>query len=234
MTDHPSASVTDSQDTYRRRREAGEASRARTRETLLRAADALFREQGYVATTVTQIVRRAGVSVQTLYLAWGSKRALLRAAADRAATGAEIDAPPAPDQWRSSLRGRLEHEALPGDLPGHLVAVARIFTELAERSAPYWEIYRQAAAVDAEIAHDWAEMTARRRTTLTDLAEALPSPRSNPSAPNAALTLFALASPDTYELLTRHAGCTPEDYRRWLTATLVNSLEVSIAEPRKL
>ena len=46
---------------------------------LLRAAEEEFTERGYAAATVARIAARAGVTVQTLYLAWGSKRALLRA-----------------------------------------------------------------------------------------------------------------------------------------------------------
>jgi len=70
-----------------RRREAGAASRAETRRRLLRAAGEEFAERGYHAATVTRIAERAGVTVQTLYLAWGSKRALLRAFMEASLSG---------------------------------------------------------------------------------------------------------------------------------------------------
>ena len=205
---------------YRRRREAGEASRARTRQRLLDAADELFREQGYVATTVAQIVRRAGVSVQTLYLTWGSKRALLRAAADAAATGR--DQPPAPDQWRAAVRDSIERDAAGPGTAARLEALAGAFTSLAERAAPYWAIYRQAAAVDPDIAEDWVATVQARRATLTEVADALPDDGVDRRA--VADTLFALAGPDTYALLTEHAGYTSDDYRAWLARTLVASV----------
>jgi hypothetical protein len=74
-------------DSAQREREAGAASRAETRRRLVVAAGQLFAEQGYAATTVTGIARQAGVSLQTLYLACGSKRDLLRAVLGQALSG---------------------------------------------------------------------------------------------------------------------------------------------------
>src|SRR6202012_3498689 len=72
-----------------RHQEAAAASRAETRRRLLRAAEEEFTERGYSAATVARIAARAGVTVQTLYLAWGSKRALLRAYMEAALAGNE-------------------------------------------------------------------------------------------------------------------------------------------------
>jgi AcrR family transcriptional regulator len=51
--------------------------RERTRERLLDAALALFAEQGYDATTVTQIAQRAGVTEMTFFRTFGSKEGVL-------------------------------------------------------------------------------------------------------------------------------------------------------------
>src|SRR4051794_3507973 len=96
---------TRSADPYRRRREAGTASRESTRQRLLAAADELFRERGYSATTVAAITARAGVSLQTLYLAWGSKRDLFRAAAEAAAAASDV--PVEAGTWRSTVHAEL-------------------------------------------------------------------------------------------------------------------------------
>ena len=90
------------------RRAAGAASREATRQRLLTAADELFRERGYAATTVSPIAERAGTSLQTLYLAWVSKTALFRAAADAAATAS--GRPLSADTWRAEV-GRAACEA---------------------------------------------------------------------------------------------------------------------------
>ena len=58
-----------------RQREAGEVTRRETRRKLLVAAAEVFAESGYAAATVAKIADRADVSVQSLYSAWGSKRA---------------------------------------------------------------------------------------------------------------------------------------------------------------
>lgn len=65
-------------DPYDARREAGRASRTQTRHSVLASADTLFRAKGYAATAVTVIADGAGVSLQMLCLAWGSKNALLQ------------------------------------------------------------------------------------------------------------------------------------------------------------
>ena len=70
-----------------RQQKVGDALRQDTRNRLLEAAAAEFPVHGYAATTVTRLAAAAGVSVQTLYLAWGSKRALLRAYMERAIAG---------------------------------------------------------------------------------------------------------------------------------------------------
>src|SRR6201994_622475 len=61
-----------------RQKRVGEVLRQDTRNRLLQAAGEEFPVRGYAGTTVTRLAAAAGVSVQTLYLAWGSKRALLR------------------------------------------------------------------------------------------------------------------------------------------------------------
>jgi hypothetical protein len=58
------------------------------------------------------------------------------------------------------------------------------------------------------------------------VAEAL-DPGNRPAATGIADTLFALAGPDTDELLTHHAGHSPADYRAWLADTVLAVLDPS-------
>src|ERR671916_2606233 len=53
-----------------------------TRASILDAARSLFAKQGYAATAVRPIAQEAGVAVQTLYSAFGSKQGLLLALVD--------------------------------------------------------------------------------------------------------------------------------------------------------
>lgn len=217
--------ATPPRDPYRRQRAAAAASRAETRRRLLVAADTLFRQHGYPATTVAAIAQHAKVSVQTLYLAWGSKSALLRAAADAASSGSTL--PLGAEDWRTHLTSRLADDA--GDDLGaaaSLAAVSRLFVTVAERTAPYWRMHRDAAPTDPDVAQDWQAMVAGRRQTMTLIAATIPRAGLRPDVTSSTLadTLWALVNPDVYELLTTSGGYSPTDYQQWLSATLVAAL----------
>ena len=210
---------------YARRREAGAASREETRRRLLAAADELFGEQGYPATSVAAIAKRAGVSLQTLYLAWGSKRALLRAATDAAASASQL--PVKPEEWRANLRAELTSAAgEDGTAGAHLAAVSRLFVRVAGRTAPYWRMHRQAAVTDPEAAADWSALTRERWRTLGEIARDIPRRGLRPGLTDTEITetLWALASPDLYDLFTVEGGREPSAYEAWLTRTLTAAL----------
>lgn len=217
--------TTTSADPYQRRRAAGLASREDTRRRLLTAADALFRELGYPATTVTAIADRAGVSLQTLYLAWGAKSALFRAAADAAAGASDL--PLDPEAWHEVIRASLADDVA-GDpsTRAYLAAVARLFVEVAGRTAPYWRMQAAAGAADPDIAAGHSASMARRRTTMAGVAARIPSAglRSDLTPAVVADTLWALASPDLFNLLTTQGCYSSTDIETWLTRTLTSAL----------
>ncbi len=211
-------------DRYRRRREAGAASREDTRRRLVEAADELFRERGYVATTVAAIAQRAGVSVQTVYLACGSKRDLLRAAGRAAAI--ESAFPTSSEQWQAIIAANVSAETgRDATAPAYLTAVARLFTGVAERTALYRDIHRQAEALDPEIVRDAEAMQTERRKTMARVARGIPTEgrRRDLSGDEIHDTLWALASPEMYDLLAG-AGHTPDTFERWLARTLIATL----------
>ena len=79
---------------------------AATRQRVLHAAVALFVERGYLETTMAAMAAAAGVAVQTLYLSFGSKAAVLEAAlAQDRASGWPHDAAGAPDGPTLGIRG---------------------------------------------------------------------------------------------------------------------------------
>ncbi len=201
-----------------RHQEAGAASRAETRRRLLRAAEEEFAERGYSAATVARIARRAGVTVQTLYLAWGSKRALLRAYMDAALAGdPDTSYPQAqPDMIAAVLESAHED-------PAAIVRqISTLYRQIAERAALGWQLYRDAAASDPEIAADWRALQALRHQTFTTLINRLParSLRSGLSRAAATDTAWAIASPDTYDMLVRTRGYTLDQYEKWITTSL--------------
>jgi AcrR family transcriptional regulator len=205
-------------DKMSRQREVGAASRRETQRRLLQAAGAEFAENGYAKATVSRIARRAGVTVQTLYLAWGSKRALLRAY-----MVSTLDADGAPhDLVRGLFAGKSPREITGG--------TAALVAAVASRSAVGWRLYRDAAATDPEIAEDWAELQRLRRGTFAEIVRNIPADalKSGLTQESARDTAWAIASPQMYEVLVSHGGFTLEEFESWMAATLAATL---LAEP---
>jgi len=205
-----------------RRQEAAAASRAETRRRLLQAAEDEFTERGYSAATVARIAARAGVTVQTLYLAWGSKRALLRAYMEAALAG--TDQTPylqaRPDLIAAAFAGVT-------DDPRAIVRrISAFYRQIAERSALGWQLYRDAAATDPEIAADWQALQTLRHQTFVTLIKQLPPGSLRPGLTRAAAadTAWVIASPDSYDLLVRRRGYPLDRYEKWVTTSLTAAL----------
>jgi AcrR family transcriptional regulator len=201
-----------------RRQESAAAARAETRRRLLQAAEEEFADRGYTGATVARIAARAGVTVQTLYLAWGSKRALLRAYMDSVLAGdTDTSYPQArPDMIDAALEGTAD------DPEAILRQVSVLYRQIAERAALGWQLYREAAATDPEIAADWEALQELRHQTFTTLIHRLPprSLRAGLTRAAAADTAWAIASPDTYDMLVRNRGYTLDQYQQWVGSSL--------------
>ncbi len=77
-----------SYDSPRRREQA-----AATRRDILAAAQRLFEQQGYAATTMAEIAAEAGVALKTVYTAFETKSGVLRALWNLLLRGDEDDVP---------------------------------------------------------------------------------------------------------------------------------------------
>jgi len=115
-----------------------------TQRAIVESAARLFVEQGYAPTTVGQIARESGVAVQTIYNAVGSKRDLLIRVLDFAAAGDR-----APRTVPSFMQEQAEAEPDPRKVIALLVDFWRGGLQ---RTAPIFEVIRQAAALDPDIA----------------------------------------------------------------------------------
>jgi AcrR family transcriptional regulator len=207
-----------------RQREAGEATRRETRRRLLAAAGAEFAERGYAAATVTRIASRAGVSVQSLYNDWGNKRSLLQAVMEAAVTG-DDDVPLTVGRPPTVLTATLSPDdaADPRRLLAHLVRQYRL---LAERAAVAWHTYRDAAAVDPDVAADWQRISEMRREAFRVMFARIPVSALRPglSPAIAADTAWAIASPETRHQLVHQAGYTYHELEDWVRTTLSAAL----------
>lgn len=201
-----------------RHQEAAAASRAETRRRLLRAAEAEFTERGYTGATVARIAARAGVTVQTLYLAWGSKRALLGAYVEAALAG--DDETPYAQTLPDMIAGVLD--GTPDDAAAIIGQISLRYRQIAERAAVGWQLYRDGAVSDPEIAADWQALQDLRHHTFGALVAQLPTRSLRPGLTHSSATdtAWTIASPDTYDMLVRTRGYTLDQYQSWVTTSL--------------
>src|SRR3954467_10409805 len=113
-------------DSSRRTRQA-----AQTRDEVLRAGTACFAETGWAGTTLADIAQAAGVSVETIYKGFGSKKGLLRAAMEVGVVG---DAEPIPYAERPEFRALGE-----GSREERIVRGCALVATIHERSAGVWQ-----------------------------------------------------------------------------------------------
>src|SRR3954463_3620326 len=85
-------------DSPRRREQA-----AATRREILEAAQGLFEQQGYAATTMAAIASEAGVALKTVYVSFETKSGVLRALWHLLLRGDESEAPIGERQWYRDL-----------------------------------------------------------------------------------------------------------------------------------
>jgi AcrR family transcriptional regulator len=168
---------------------------------------------------VARLAATAGVSVQTLYLAWGSKRALLRAYMEHALAGG----PGSPEDAAQRFTGLPPRE--------RLTQLAALVTAIAERAATGWRLYRDAAAVDPEIAADWNELQMLRYRLFSRILDDIPatSLAGNLTMKQAVDTAWALASPESYDLLVHRLGYTHPEFRDWIE----RNLTAAVLAPRE-
>src|SRR6478609_7994935 len=87
-----------------RRREQAQT----TQREILRAAEQLFAEQGYAATSVAQVASAAGVSLKTVYLAFENKAGVLRALWHLQLRGDQDGTPVAERSWYQEVLDEID------------------------------------------------------------------------------------------------------------------------------
>ena len=131
---------------------------AQTRDEVLRAAVRLFATTGWAGTTLAAIADEAGVSVETIYNGFGSKKGLLEAARDFSIVG---DSEPVPFVERPEF-----HQLGEGSLDDRIAHAAAMTADIHERSALVWQAIIEAASADEEINLHRLEQEEGRRAVL--------------------------------------------------------------------
>jgi AcrR family transcriptional regulator len=191
---------------------------AATRRVIAEVAARLFVQHGYTGTSMQAIADAAGVHVQTIYLAFGTKTAVLAEAAAVLVAGQEEDAatPPERRRWVRELFAERDPRRQLGLYARHMTAVAARFQ-------PLRTVIRGAALSDPELAAFWVQIEQGRWDGPGHIAPVLAASgalRPELSADQAADIIYGLTTADIYESLVQHRGWNPQRYERWMSDIL--------------
>ena len=185
---------------------------AATRAAVLAAAREAFVGNGYAATTVADIARRARVAVDTVYATVGRKPALLRAVLETAISGTDEAVPAADRDYVARVRAASSATEKIKTYVDALVAIQA-------RLAPVYLALRDAAATDPDSAALWTEITERRARNMRDFAANLRSTgelRNDVSDFDIADIVWSMNGPEYWVLLVGERGWTHERFAIYL------------------
>lgn len=183
-----------------------------TRTRIVDAARTLLIESGYEATTIDGIARAAGVSSQTVYAAFGSKKGIVAELLARVRFGPGYTDAVARALAAEDPRDRLRFAA----------AIARQIYE-AERAE--FDVIRGAGAPSPELSSLLRDQDDRRRDNQAPIVRLLEEASLlGVDAKEATDVLWMLTSRDVFRMMVVERGWTTAKYEEWLARTLERSL----------
>ena len=194
------------------------AQALRNREAILDAAQRQFLDGGYAATTIAAIAAEAGVSVETIYKAFGGKPGLVRAIYERGLAGPE----PVPAFQRSDAmrEGTTDPEAIMRNW-------GVLASEVGSVVSPIVRLVRAAAVTDPDMAallkaaNDTREQRARHHARFLKQRGYL---REGLTLTEATDILWTATSDELYDLLVTQRGWTLPHFARFLGDYLTAAL----------
>ena len=195
-----------------------QAQARRSRQAILDAAQRQFLHGGYAATTIAAIAAEAGVSVETIYKAFGGKPGLVRAIYDRGLAGR---APVPAFQRADAIR---ERETDPRTIMRHW---GTLTSEVSAVVSPIARLVRAAADSDPDMAallranNDIREQRARHHARFLKRRGYL---RQGLSLAQATDILWTCTSDELYDLLVVQRGWSLPRFARFLGDYLIATL----------
>jgi len=186
-----------------------------TEDRIIAAATELFLAEGYVATTLEAIARRAQVGARTVYVRFGTKAALFKRVVDVAIVGDTLPIDVLSRDWaQAAVTAPTAAE--------RIAAGAAIGRQIMERTGALFAVAQQAAAVEPLIAGFWQQGREQSRHAQavfwTRMAEdGLLDPRVDLAW--VIDTASILGSAETYLVITRMLGWDLDEYENWLVTT---------------
>jgi len=174
---------------------------AQTRADVVAAAIRLFTTSGWAATTVNAVAAEAGVSAETVYSGFGSKKGLLRSAMDVAVVG-DADAVPFAERAEFLRLGQ-------GPVAVRMRAGVTVQADIHARSAGVWRAIMEAAVGDAEVEGWRIDLERRRRI---DLQRSMALITGRDLDERTLDLLWAMLGPEIYLKLTGDAALRRAEY----------------------
>ncbi len=204
--------------TYDSTRRAQQAAVRRV--AIAEAARDLFVERGYPATTMEGVAQRAGVSLKTVYNAYGTKSALLRAVWDLSLKGDLDEAPVGRRDWYTTILSETD--------PRRQISLAGESSRVVKtRIGPLLTVIRDAASADEDLAALWeliqTDFWANQRVIVESLADKR-ALRPGLDVDRATDLMWMLNSPDVWLLLVVRRGWSPEQWQAWFVQTCAQQL----------
>ncbi|MBF6318162.1 TetR/AcrR family transcriptional regulator [Nocardia cyriacigeorgica] len=190
-----------------------QAQADRTRSDIAEAAARLFTTKGWAATSVRDVAQAAGVSVPTVYSAYGNKTGLVWALVNAADLAADLP------QQLAELEAR-------ADPAGQLAAMAGYDRRLFERAGNLIELVREAGRTEPELADVYERARTLGDRTRVEVFSSWPDATLRPGLDIATATdiYAALCSIDVYTTCTVERGWPPERVERWWSEALAREL----------
>ena len=180
-----------------------------TRERILRAATTLLVRDGYLHTTMASIAAEAGVAVQSLYLRFGSKVAILKAVLDVAIVGDFEPVPLLDRKWVQELAATED-----GQAAVHLYA--SVTARILSRTHAIYAVVQAAAAGEAgELLAENKRQRHEGQRTIAELLGRKPGVAPGLTVDTAADLIYGLVSEDLYGLLVVDRGWSTDEWERW-------------------
>ncbi|WP_239393766.1 TetR/AcrR family transcriptional regulator [Frankia sp. CiP3] len=196
-----------------------------TRLRILEAARELFYTQGYATTTINTISKTAGVSPDTVYDTFRSKRGLLKELLGISdAPGGDGDGdrqrptPTTPGPYAISQET---------DQRRQIAMLAADTSHQLERLRPLDDILRDAAVTDREMAalqHDQRLGQRRQMTAVARWISERGPLRDEMPVDQAAAVIWTLTTPEVHHMLRVIWQWSAEQYEAWLGRTLTDTL----------
>lgn len=189
------------------------------RRRILVAAERQLVSDGYATMTMSGMATEAGVAVQTLYLAYGSKVGVVSAVHDRTLAGDDAPVPLLERDWMARLAG----------MPTVDEAWALVMTHLSSTTVRVAPVHTaiQAASADPEVGALLTDLRAQRHEFSRELAArllTLPGARGAQVTDRVVDVIYALVGPETHDLFVTQRGWSVEEWRRWVHDAVLDEL----------